>query len=122
MTGDRMNVNGAHPVRIPQAGAVRRSMTQESPTLATGGPFASSCGERRQARKTTDRKKNIENHAFNIMQLNSEGVSNKREDLQHFLHEDNIHICCIQETHKEGKTEAFEDPRLQKIFQWRLSR
>ena len=27
------------------------------------------------------------------------GVSNKREELQHFLHENNITICCIQETH-----------------------
>ena len=104
MTGDQINVNGARPVRIPQAGAAPGSRPQESPTLATGGPFASSCGVRRQARKATDRKKNKENPAFNIMQWNAEGVSNKREDLQHFLHENSIHICCIQETHlKEGK-------------------
>jgi hypothetical protein len=33
------------------------------------------------------------------MHWNAEGVSNKREELQHFLHENNVNICCIQETH-----------------------
>lgn len=39
------------------------------------------------------------------MHWNAEGVSNKKEELQHFLHENNINICCIQETHlQEEKT------------------
>ena len=38
------------------------------------------------------------------MQWNAEGVSNKKEELEHFLHENSINICCIQETHlQEGK-------------------
>ena len=32
------------------------------------------------------------------MQWNAEGVTNKQTYLQHFLNEDNITICCIQET------------------------
>ena len=50
------------------------------------------------------KKKKDTDNPEHIMQWNAEGVSNKREDLQHFLHENSIHICCIQETHlKEGK-------------------
>ena len=38
------------------------------------------------------------------MQWNAEGVTNKKEELQNFLHQNNISICCIQETHlQEGK-------------------
>ena len=38
------------------------------------------------------------------MQWNAEGVSNKKEELERFLHTKSINICCIQETHlQEGK-------------------
>ena len=38
------------------------------------------------------------------MHWNAEGVSNKKTELEHFLHEHSINICCIQETHlHEGK-------------------
>ncbi|KAK7095584.1 hypothetical protein V1264_006969 [Littorina saxatilis] len=38
------------------------------------------------------------------MHWNAEGVSNTKEELEHFLHENNINICCRQETHlQEGK-------------------
>ena len=44
------------------------------------------------------------NPDVNIMHWNSEGVNNKKDELQHFLHENSINICCIQETHlQEGK-------------------
>ena len=33
------------------------------------------------------------------MHWNAEGVMNKKTELEHFLHEENINICCIQETH-----------------------
>lgn len=41
------------------------------------------------------------------MQWNAEGVGNKKEELEHFLHVNNINVCCLQETHlqeeKQGK-------------------
>ena len=33
------------------------------------------------------------------MHWNAESVMNKRTELEHILHEENINICCIQETH-----------------------
>ncbi|KAK7107715.1 hypothetical protein V1264_015589 [Littorina saxatilis] len=44
--GDRIDSNGARPVRIHQAGAAPGSAPQRSPPSATGGPFISSCGAR----------------------------------------------------------------------------
>ena len=37
------------------------------------------------------------------MHWNAEGVLNKQTDLQHVLHENNITICCMQETHLQPK-------------------
>lgn len=104
--GDRFNRDGARPVRSPQAGAVPGSWPQRSPPSATGGPFVLSCGARGQARRATGQqpRKIRETPDINIMQWNAEGVSNKKEELEHFLHENSINICCIQETHlQEGK-------------------
>ena len=36
---------------------------------------------------------------LNIMHWNTEGVRNKKSDLQHFLRVHKIDICCIQEAH-----------------------
>ena len=94
---------GARHVRIHQAGAVPGSLSRKSPTNATGGLLVSSRGVRGQTRRATDRTKiklkRKEQPHINIVQWNAEGVSNKREELQHFLHENNVNICCIEETH-----------------------
>ena len=38
------------------------------------------------------------------MQWNAEGITNKKTELEHFLHENSVNICCVQETHlQEGK-------------------
>ena len=38
------------------------------------------------------------------MHWNAEGITNKKTELEHFLHENSINICCLQETHlQEGK-------------------
>ena len=34
-----------------------------------------------------------------LMHWNAEGVMNKKTELEHILHEKNITVCCIQETH-----------------------
>ena len=40
-----------------------------------------------------------------VMHWNAEGVMNKKTELEHLLHEKNINICCLQETHlQSGKT------------------
>ena len=40
-----------------------------------------------------------------VMHWNAEGVMNKKTELEHILHEKNINVCCIQETHLQcGKT------------------
>ncbi|CAG2185854.1 unnamed protein product [Mytilus edulis] len=102
------NRYGARPVRTHQAGAVPGSLSRRNPSNATGGTFVSSCGVRGRTRRATGRKntkpKLKEQPVINIMHWNAEGASNKRDELQHFLHENNINICCIQETHlQEGK-------------------
>ena len=103
---DQCSRNGVRPMRTPQAGATPGSMSQRSPPSATGGPFVLSCGLKGQARKATGRRpsKVKETPDINIMQWNAEGVTNKKEELQQFLHKNSINICCIQETHlQEGK-------------------
>ena len=36
------------------------------------------------------------------MHWNAESVMNKKTELEHILHEENINICCIQETHLQS--------------------
>ena len=36
------------------------------------------------------------------MHWNAEGVSRKTAELSHFLHENDVNVCCIQETHLQG--------------------
>jgi hypothetical protein len=60
----------------------------------------------RTGRKNINSKQK-EQPVINMMHWNAEGVSNKRAELQHFLHENNVNICCIQETH-------LQDDRLHK--------
>jgi hypothetical protein len=54
----------------------------------------------RRTRKATGwqniNSKQKEQLVINIMDWNAEEVFNRRDDLQHFLHENNVNICCIQ--------------------------
>ena len=36
------------------------------------------------------------------MHWNAESIKNKKTELEHILHEENINICCIQETHLQS--------------------
>ena len=61
-------------------------------------------GARRRRGKTTGLPKKREflpNNKLNlrVIHWNAEGVANKTTELSHFLHQNNIQICCIQETH-----------------------
>ncbi|PVD24868.1 hypothetical protein C0Q70_15357 [Pomacea canaliculata] len=99
--GESNDRNGARPVKIRQAGAVPGSVPQRSPPSAIGGPFNSSRGARGRGRKATGQRttKAKDNPNINIMHWNAEGVTNKKTELEQFLHQNSINICCIQETH-----------------------
>ncbi|CAC5403317.1 unnamed protein product [Mytilus coruscus] len=110
------NRYGARPVMTHQAGAVPGFLSRRSPSNATRRTFVSSCGVRGRTRRATGRKntkpKLKEQSVINIMHWNAEGVSNKRDELQHFLHENNVNICCIAETHlQEGNLLKSEDTK-----------
>ncbi|PVD38981.1 hypothetical protein C0Q70_01606 [Pomacea canaliculata] len=67
----------------------------------SGGPFNSSRGARGRVRKATGQHttKAKDNPNINIMHWNAEGVTNKKTELEQFLYQNSINICCIQETH-----------------------
>ncbi|KAK7101835.1 hypothetical protein V1264_020159 [Littorina saxatilis] len=95
--------NGARPLRTPQGGAASGPMPQRDPAPTTGGPSRLSCHARGRGRKvtgtTTTRKKPSQQRPFQVMHWNAESILNKKTELEHILHEKNINICCIQETH-----------------------
>ena len=103
---DICDSNGARPLKTPQDGAAPGSEPQRSPPSTTGGPSRPPCHARRRQRKATGSRTALakKNEPFTVMHWNAEGVMNKKTELEHILHEKNINICCIQETHlKSGK-------------------
>ena len=98
----RLVWNGARPLRSLQGGAVPGSDSQRSPPSATGGPSQPPCCVRGRWRRATGRTKARKDKPFTIMHWNAESVMNKKTELEHILHEENINICCIQETHLQS--------------------
>jgi ribonuclease HI len=102
--GDGIVRNGARPVKTRQAGAAPDSAPRGSPPPATGGPFSTSWGARGRGRRATGRKSKVDESPITIVHWNAEGVTNKKTELEQYLHQHNINICCLQETHlQEGK-------------------
>ena len=93
---DNNDVIGACPVMTHQAGAAPGSLPRGGLSSATGSPSQPSRGTRGGSKATGKTK---ENTPINIMHWNAEGVSNKKTELQHFMHENQINICCIKEFH-----------------------
>ena len=123
---DQINFSyGARPVEFHQAGAVPDSEPRQSSPQLLEVP-SSSCGGRRRKGKTTVQKfknvkqtrrrhtlkkvsspKNVSKGSppLKILHWNAEGVSPKADALTLFLRENNIDVCCIQETHLQtGKS------------------
>ena len=75
------SLNGAHPQRL---------WVPLNRLAAPGGGGA------------TGRTKARKDKPFTIMHWNAESVMNKTTELEHILHEENINICCIQETHLQS--------------------
>ena len=86
-----------------QGGSASGSMPRMSPPTATGGnPRLPQQARRSRGRITgyTKPSRTTNRHQpVMVVHWNAEGVHNKQTDLQHVLHENNITICCIQETH-----------------------
>ena len=68
------------------------SKPRRGPTQATGGSEPSDVTRGGQSTATG-------HNTLRVMQWNAEGVRRKKTELQNFLKERNIDVCCIQETH-----------------------
>ena len=95
---------GARPVAIHQAGAVPGSVPRRSPPKLLEEPLPSRGARRRRGKATGQNKKATERGkpGLKVVHWNAEGVSKKTAELSHFLHENDVNICCIQETHLQG--------------------
>ena len=93
-----LNRYGARPVTDTQAGAVPGPLPRKGPTPATGCPSHLPRGARRQENRATGQ-------VLKIMHWNAEGVNSKKDgyskkvELENILHEEQVHVCCLQETH-----------------------
>ena len=98
----RLVWNGARPLRSLRGGAALGSDPQRNPPSATGGPSQPPCCARGRWGRATGRTKAGKDKPFTIMHWNAESVINKKTELEHILNEENINICCIQETHLQS--------------------
>nr|KAG5689417.1 hypothetical protein BaRGS_017935 [Batillaria attramentaria] len=84
------------------AGAAPGSVPQRSPPKRLEVP-SSFCGARGRGGHATGHQKSArkekESPGLTIMHWNAEGITNKKTEFEHFLHENSINICCVQETH-----------------------
>ena len=94
---ERVNRDGAGPVKTRQAGTVPGSIPRRNPSLATGGHPKPPCGARGRRRTATGR--NVKQKPLVLMQWNAEGVFNKKTELEQVLQDKEVSVCCIQETH-----------------------
>jgi len=78
-------------------------LSRRDPPQATGGPSQTPRHARGRRGKATGRhSKEQQNALLSVLHWNAESVGNKKAELEHFLHERNISICCIQETHLQA--------------------
>src|SRR5579871_3807229 len=88
---------GARPMTDTQASAATGPMSRKGPTPTTGGPSQLPRGARRQENRATGQNK------LKIMHWNADGVNSKdgrkKMELENTLNEEQVAICCLQETH-----------------------
>ena len=89
---------GAESLETLQGDTVPGSEPRQSPPKATGG-HSFYHTKRRPNGYNKPRRRKVQQQHFKVMHWNAEGVFNKKTELQHFLHENDINVCCIQETH-----------------------
>ena len=94
---------GALLLETRRGGRVPGPMPQGGPPLATGGhraPFRGGARRRVPRTKATGYDRGEEKaKRLTVLQWNAEGISRKKVPLAKRLHEENIDIACIQETH-----------------------
>ena len=87
---------GARPALDPQASTVLGHMPRKGPTTATGGPSKMFCGARGPENRASGHTK----QRLKLMHWNAEGFSNKTIELENILDQENVSVCCLQETHR----------------------
>ena len=75
-----------------QVGTAPGPLPRRGPPQATGTTSVS-------PGVTREGQSNSTSHNLKVMQWNAEGVRLKKTELQNFLKEHDIDVCCIQETH-----------------------
>jgi ribonuclease HI len=92
--------DGAHPLKSRREGGVPGPQPQRGPPSATGGPPSSTRQARgRGRRENATGNERTPSKTINILQWNAEGVYNKKVPLAQLLHQEEVEIACIQETH-----------------------
>ncbi|KAK7090567.1 hypothetical protein V1264_010344 [Littorina saxatilis] len=102
-TNQLIKRHSAQPLEIRRGGRVLGPQPQRGRLPTTGGHPTSSCTARRRGVRYTDREKTPTPRNVNILQWNAEGVYNKKVPLAERLHQENIEVACLQETHLKEK-------------------
>lgn len=90
---------GVLPVESRRAGRGPGSPPRRSPHKRAGGSSISACGARSRDKKVNTTGQHSKTKSLKILQWNAEGIQKKKEALKIFLHEKEIDVACIQETH-----------------------
>ena len=95
------NRYGVLPVESRRAGRGPGSPPRRSPHKRAGGSSISACGVRGRDQTVNYPGQNCKKKRkhLKILQWNAEGIQKKKEVLKIFLHEKEIDVACIQETH-----------------------
>ena len=103
---------------MSQAGAVPGPMPRMGPPSATSGQPRSRYVKVRQRRRFREHKKKKkpdkpkkqqENQScLNILQVNVDGISNRKTELSHILSKKDIHVALIQESQHQSTDPKFQ--------------
>ena len=102
---------GARPVDTHQAGAVPSSVPRRSSPKLLEEPLKSRGARRRRGKATGQQNKKEpmrRKPCLKVVHWNAEGVANKTTELSNFLYDNDIQICCIQETHFQDNKKPFK--------------
>ena len=96
---------------IHQAGAVPSSVPRRSSPKLLEEPLKSRGARRRRGKATGQQNKKEpmgRKSCLKVVHWNAERVANKTTELSQFLYENDVKICCIQETHFQDNRKSFK--------------
>ena len=102
-----LNLDRVHPSYRRSLQRLVEAGDEKVKLLSKTSKIVRKAGRRRLGKKDTAQKKVSGKVVppLKIMQWNAEGLTPKKEALANFLFENNIDICCVQETHlQKGKS------------------